>query len=173
MILLYDKPTILTLDSEFSGKSFKKELLSEMDNTVKIFKQKMNNWNCKTDDFIGETIGFKTIEIEDGETNSCDNINKIIYLNEVGVTDWSIILHEVCHGLQMRAGVFDCSEKIFSSQLMIEQQCESMAFMLMRKLFNEANIEDFMAYFKKEDVLFLANWFDGYLQMDLKLHDAH
>lgn len=170
--MIYTEININTFDSEFSGRSFKGELFKELNNVRDIFKEKIKHLDADLHNLIGELSGCELIETDEYCGGYCDYLNKEIAINyDENLTDKLIptALHEICHLLQANVGVFDSSGDLISDEIKIEQQCETMAYILHSKLFNNFDKKIFDAYFEKSDVEFLIDWYGDYRQNDLIL----
>lgn len=165
-MILFDKINIKTLDFEFSGRSFKNELITEMNNAVSKFKNHTVSNGIDSANLIGVLCGFELSKTDRDCGGCCDIDNKTISINE---DKHAIILHEVSHALQLRAGAFDFEQRQISDAIKIEQQAETMAYLLNLKLFNVNRPQDFSCYFERKDWIFLKDWFGDYFQNDLEL----
>lgn len=165
-ILLFDKIDFRTLDFEFKGRSFKKELLKEVENSVSKYSKHTASKDIDPDNLIGVLCDFDTSVTDRDCDGCCDLNNRVICLNDYS---HAIILHEVSHALQLRSGIFDFHDIQISDAIKVEQQAETIAYLLNLKLFNDNTPDLFKAYFCKEDHQFLLNWFGDFYQNDLNL----
>lgn len=168
-MVLYNKINIGTLDFEFKGRSYKKELLNEMKNLVsKINNSTKNKHSISAEDFVGVATGYDLIITDENCGGYCDRDNKEIAINESSVDSKSIIIHECCHVLQYNVGLIDnCDRVLLSDNIKFEQQCETMAYLINLKLFNSDRPQDYTSYFSKNDAEFLIDWYGECIQNDL------
>jgi len=170
-MILYDKIDFRTLDFEFKGRSYKKELLNEMKNLInKINSSTKNKHEITSEDFVGVATGYNLILTDENCGGYCDRDNMEIATNENNIDSKNIIIHECCHVLQYNVGLIDnCDRVLLSDNLKFEQQCETMAYLINLKLFNSDRPQDYTSYFSKEDAEYLMYWYGGWIQNDLIL----
>ena len=165
-MILYDKIDIKTLDFEFKNRNFKKDLLKEVSNYIKIFQSKKLH-DADLYEIIGNTIDYDLIETND-YSGLCFFNEKIIALNTDKETVIPTLIHESVHAIQANVGIFDFTDNILSDMVKVEQQCESISYLIYNKLFNINRPDLFNTYFSKEDIQWLGNYYEGYVQIDIK-----
>lgn len=137
-----------------------------IDEKIKVFhKQKLIS--APIDEKIGVMTGYNTISTDENCGGFCSPWTK-----QIAVVEESdrVVLHEICHALQADMGYFDnFSDMLVSDVLKLEQQCETMARSMFEKIYKTSGDQIFTAYFKKEDILFLKEWWSGYADDDLDL----
>lgn len=84
--------------------------------------------------------------------------------------DISVMNHEICHYLQSCLGI-GILQKTISQEIRVEQQCNTMATILHKEMFPQTviNYKAYNTYFKKEDHVFLLNWYEGWVEDDMEL----
>jgi hypothetical protein len=66
--------------------------------------------------------------------------------------------------------MFDKPNRLLSERVYIEQQCVTMAFYLSSMIYsNKVTFKDFTTYFNKDDIKFLWQYYEGFVDNDLKI----
>lgn len=116
-------------------------------------------------DVVGYTTGYETIQTQKNCGGYCDSKNMIIAFN--GKPNMHTVFHEIAHALQAKDERFCKADRLLSVELNIEWQAETIAYMLYSRLLNrDVSHELFNSYFNKEHVLFLKNWYKGWVDYD-------
>lgn len=167
-MILYDKIDIRTLDFEFKGRNFKKDLIKSVHNYINKYKS-IKHIDTPIEDLIHTTTGFNFILPDKDCGGFCDFDNKVIAidLNAKSETIIPTIIHESVHSLQAEIGLFDFTENTLSDMIKLEQQCETVSYLINLKLFNKNTPELFNTYFSKADAYWLAEWYGDDIQNDL------
>jgi|GEM_PF-6406587 len=136
--------------------------------------QKGQSWNG-VDDLVGELTGYELFYIdkaskEKGAGGWCDVQGERIALDFEDPGKISMLCHEIGHALQARAGIYSDNCSLLSDSVKYEQQCETIGANLYHALpFIKTETRKWDCYFKKEDIVFLADWYAGWKENDLKL----
>jgi hypothetical protein len=107
---------------------------------------------------IGLMSGYKTITTDLNCGGYCDLWNKQIAIVEPKI---QVVLHELSHTFQVDLGEYEKLSNLFSDQLKLEQQCETMAKYMYQRITSKPGDELFTAYFDKDSLDFLRNWYKG------------
>lgn len=134
---------------------------------IQFRKEKL--FTASTPEIIVTLTGYETIRTEENCGGFADIWNKRIAIvdNTAGV-----ILHEMSHAFQADMGIFDKSEDynnlVISKFFKAEQQCETMARYMFKKLYGYNNT-DYLPYFSQKSLDFLIDWYKGTsIQLDIK-----
>lgn len=144
-------------------------IIKGIHNKVSIARRHKLNINAPIAEIVGVLSGYECITETKGADGYCDLDNSIIAINTKQSGLLSVVCHEISHSIQAELGIFNDFGKLLSQQVKIEHQCETMAYYLYNGLFPEAPIpwHKFMAYFNKDSILWLADWYKGYVENDL------
>lgn len=168
--MLYEGVNILTLDSDFNGRTYKKELTKEINNFISKIKSHTKHIDSiDPDNFIGVTTGYELFT-SDGEYGGyCDGWSKEIVLNEDHLYHLPTIIHECAHSFQFNTGIIDLSDKTLSYEVKLEQQCETIGYLIYKELFKIDAPHLFTSYFDNDSIIFLKEWYGNNRQCDLIL----
>lgn len=143
-------------------------ILNGIQNKVNIGHQNKLCTDTPIADIIGILSGYECISDANGAGGYCDFNNKTIAISSKQRWLLSTVCHEICHSIQAEHGMFNDFGALLSDQVKIEHQCETMAYYLYNGLFPEAPIPwyKFTAYFDKNSIIWLADWYKGYVEND-------
>jgi len=145
------------------------EVLNCIHNKVHIGRQYKLNINTPIFDIIGILSGYECITEAKGAGGYCDFNNRVIAIDNKQSGGLHTVCHEISHSIQAELGIFNDDGSVLSWQVKMEHQCETMAYYLYNGLFPEAPKPwgQFTSYFNKESILWLADWYKGYVENDL------
>lgn len=124
---------------------------------------KLNLYDADISDIIGELSGYEFITTEKECGGFCNGWEKQIAIVNY---DMPTLLHELSHTFQFKDDVYSNEPVILSWYAHTEQQCESIAKYMFTTLYPNAH-HNFDSYFKKDDILFLKDWYGDYAQDDI------
>lgn len=144
-------------------------IVKSIHNKVNIACNHKLNVNAPIAEIVGALSGYECIYEAKGAGGYCDYENKVIAIDIKQNRLLPNVCHEISHSIQAELGMFNDFGTLLSEQVKIEHQCETMAYYLYNGLFPEAPIawHQFTAYFNKDSILWLADWYKGYVENDL------
>ena len=98
--MIYTGVNFNTLDSEFSGRSFKKDLIKEINNAKTVFETNIKHNDFDFSSFVGLLSGYELVDTDIDCLGYCDFMNKEIAINIKTIDNEDIVptlLHEMCH----------------------------------------------------------------------------
>jgi Zn-dependent peptidase ImmA (M78 family) len=137
--------------------------------TIRLFAKKaldlkINQAAITFDEIVGKLTDYETILTDKNCGGYYDKRNKIIAFSHNHVKNKTVLCHELSHFLQDDLNI-DYRLVTLSECIAYEQQTEIMAYLLCKEMFNQS--PSFNSYFKKEDHIFLRDWYKGWIQDDL------
>lgn len=147
-----------------------------INDTVNVFRKKLSN-NASLEEIVGTLIDYKVTITGMNCGGYCSYEAKTIAFSPKGYAkrDMQTLFHEVSHALQYKVGGAITDNrwpKLLSSNVLIEQQCETMAYYLHNSLFKYIKPERFDAYFSRKDVEFLREWYGQWVINDMYTETA-
>lgn len=153
-----------------------KHLPKQLKVLVKDSINKFNKSKLQTASFeeqVGVISDYKFIYTNDNCGGYCNYQDKIIALNtdSSGNQKRKVILHEIGHSLQAKAEIFEKIDRdLLSHRLNIEHQVETIAYVFYNSVYPDKRSHTFFnSYFKKEDVIWLVDWYGNYVENDIKI----
>ncbi len=168
---IYSEPMFLNKQKFYDGvddRLLNFTIKKYMNNKIQLFHDKKLK-DAPYEDIIGYLCGYETVETDLDCGGWCDwNTKKIAYVCG-GI---ETILHEVSHAFQADLDIRTLSnnENVLSDSLLMEQQCETMAYYLYNSIYKDdaKPKERFDAYFSIDDVNYLIEWYkEESIQNDL------
>lgn len=139
-----------------------KKILNEK---ARLFYNKLS-FDSPYADIIGVLCDYELVNTNVICGGYCNHIDKEISYVSGGLPT---IFHEISHAIQADLEIFDRMDNILSKRLIMEQQCETMAYYLYNSIYTHKQLEAkvFDAYFCREHIKFLSNWCGESVHNDL------
>lgn len=146
------------------------KIKKRINESLKIYRSKFKHKDFPMEDLVGELTNFDLI-YTDENCKGYFSLNE----NQIGLnplykdSQLKILSHEIGHHIQYDLEVPNFNSRLLSGQLLLEQQCQTIAYYLYNgmNLDGHLDVSYFMDYFYEDDVLDLANHYGDYVENDL------
>ena len=143
-----------------------------------------NLYDTSFEEVIESLSEFKYVENDKDAGGYCNHIRKVVAITRIEYAyhiegfkmtpkrhNWKTFTHELAHALQAELELFEKLQGLFSEELFIEWQAESMSYLLYNGFFPNDKLPYYVfnSYFNLGDVNFLNDWYHESLQNDIKM----
>lgn len=166
--MLIRPPHIIpSTDVHLSGQLLCPPLRKAVERLIKLARHH-NIQSAGPAETVGLLTGYDTRLLKDRPGGSCNGNLRVIALSDDRDGDEMVrlILHETGHALQFEHERFEVLQGLFSEQVFLEWQAESIACHLYNGIYGYAPPTDFDCYFSYADLQWLKDYYGEWMQDD-------
>ena len=152
----------------FDNNPYTLKISPKMESASKIIiKELKKSIHKPISDMVYNISRYNLIETKRNCGGYFDMYNQEIAINTNDEYLYGVIFHEIGHFIHLENGYDFYGDTVLSYQIKMEQEVEAFSCRAYKEIFGLYKPEKEWAYYDKQSVDFLAEWYEGYYENDI------